>query len=311
MSDPIESPVPAPAGEREYVIEVRNLGVRYRLMNLKTRSLKDFAIKAVTRQIKTDQFWALKDINLNVHDREIFGLIGHNGAGKSTLLKVVARVLKPTEGRVIVRGHVAPLLGVGAAFHMELTGRENVFLNGALLGYSQQEMEEKFERIVDFAELWRQRGRGKELLLKAIGGRRSALNVVDATAGLGRDSLLLASYGARVQMCERHPVVHALLEDGLRRVLAPNPGAMTLDPMFPESKKSALVKKEMRLFHHLVGQDEDGEQLLRAALAGARHRVVVKRPPHAPCLNGPAPQLAISGKAVRFDVYPLKAFAKG
>lgn len=154
MSDPSGRRDGQPSHGHQDVIVVSGLGVRYRLMNLKTRSLKDFAIKAVTRQIKTDHFWALKDINLNVQDGEIFGLIGHNGAGKSTLLKVVARVLKPTEGRVIVRGNVAPLLGVGAAFHMELTGRENVFLNGALLGFSQQEMEEKFERIVDFAELW-------------------------------------------------------------------------------------------------------------------------------------------------------------
>jgi ABC-type polysaccharide/polyol phosphate transport system ATPase subunit len=136
------------------VITIDGLGVRYRLPNIKTRSFKDFAIKALTGQIRFDKFWALKDVNLTVQDGEILGLVGHNGAGKTTLLKVVARVLKPTEGRVIVRGNVAPLLGVGAAFHMELTGRENVFLNGALLGFSRQEMEEKFDRIVDFAELW-------------------------------------------------------------------------------------------------------------------------------------------------------------
>lgn len=151
---------PAPAGEtgirvaEEDVITISDLGIRYRLPNIKTRSLKDFAIKFVTRKIRFEHFWALKGINLDVRAGEILGLIGHNGAGKSTLLKVVARVLKPTEGRVIVRGNVAPLLGVGAAFHMELTGRENVFLNGSLLGFSRREMDEKYERIVDFAELW-------------------------------------------------------------------------------------------------------------------------------------------------------------
>jgi ABC-type polysaccharide/polyol phosphate transport system ATPase subunit len=82
------------------------------------------------------------------------GIIGNNGAGKSTMLKLVARVLRPTVGRVVVRGQVAPLLEFGAGFHPELTGRENVFLNGALLGFTRQEMEEKFDRIVDFAELW-------------------------------------------------------------------------------------------------------------------------------------------------------------
>jgi ABC-type polysaccharide/polyol phosphate transport system ATPase subunit len=146
---PVESP-----NEHDEVIILENLGVRYRLPNIKTRSLKEFAIKVLTGQIRYDHFWALKDINLKVHDGEIMGLVGHNGAGKSTLLKTVARILKPTTGRVIVRGNVAPLLGVGAAFHMELTGRENVFLNGTLLGFSKREMDEKFERIVDFAELW-------------------------------------------------------------------------------------------------------------------------------------------------------------
>jgi lipopolysaccharide transport system ATP-binding protein len=83
----------------------------------------------------------------------VYGLIGHNGAGKSTLLKLVARVLKPTQGRVLARGRVAPLLELGAGFHPELSGRENVYLNGALLGFTREEMDEKFNRIVNFAEL--------------------------------------------------------------------------------------------------------------------------------------------------------------
>lgn len=202
---------------------------------------------------------------------------------------------------------------------------------------------------VDFAEQQRKRHRGKELLLKAIGGRREGLRVVDATAGLGRDSFLMASYGAQVEMCERQGVVAALLSDGLARAgrdpsvaeLAQQlslyrgsaidclgryserveraPDVVYLDPMFPDSGKSALVKKEMRLFHSLVGLDEDEDSLLAAALAAARHRVVVKRPVKAPVIQGPAlaalgrraePQFAIKGKAVRFDVYPLKAFLK-
>jgi ABC-type polysaccharide/polyol phosphate transport system ATPase subunit len=90
---------------------------------------------------------------LNVNRGEVFGLVGVNGAGKSTLLKVVARVLRPTKGRVIVRGRVAPLLELGAGFHPELTGEENIFLNGALLGFSRREMLEKYDQIVEFSEL--------------------------------------------------------------------------------------------------------------------------------------------------------------
>lgn len=211
------------------------------------------------------------------------------------------------------------------------------FRDGTLsLGLSPQAREHPI--CVDFVDQWRSRHRGKELLLKAIGGRRVGLSVLDATAGLGRDSFLLAGYGALVQMCERHPIVAAMLEDGLLRgrdatevaeplarmtlVAVPAldhlaslegeacPDIVYLDPMFPDSGKSALVKKEMRLFHHLVGKDEDADALLDAALAKARHRVVVKRPPKAPVLAGRAPQFTVSGKAVRFDIYPLKAFGK-
>ena len=91
---------------------------------------------------------------MQIHRGEVVGIIGRNGAGKSTLLKVMGRVLSPTHGRIVMHGRVAPLLEFGAGFHPELTGRENVFLNGAILGFSNAQMEEKFNRIVDFAELW-------------------------------------------------------------------------------------------------------------------------------------------------------------
>jgi ABC-type polysaccharide/polyol phosphate transport system ATPase subunit len=97
---------------------------------------------------------ALKDVSFEVRKGEIFGLIGANGAGKSTALKLVARVLRPTQGRVRACGRVAPLLAMGAGFHPELTGRENVFLNATLLGFTRRQIEERFESIVDFAELW-------------------------------------------------------------------------------------------------------------------------------------------------------------
>jgi ABC-2 type transport system ATP-binding protein/lipopolysaccharide transport system ATP-binding protein len=103
--------------------------------------------------VRHEQFWALREVSLDVNPREVFGIVGRNGAGKSTLLRVVAGVFKPTRGRVRVQGRVAPLLELGAGFHSELTGRENIFLNGALLGYSKAEMEAAFDHILEFAEI--------------------------------------------------------------------------------------------------------------------------------------------------------------
>jgi len=133
---------------------MENVGVRYKVANQRIATFKEYMIRRIQGKVKNRDFWALRGINLNIRRGETFGFIGHNGAGKSTLLKLIARVLKPTEGRVVVRGRVAPLLEIGAGFHNELTGRENVFLNGALLGFTRKEMEDKFDRIVDFAELW-------------------------------------------------------------------------------------------------------------------------------------------------------------
>lgn len=143
-----------PVTAKEEMIRLENIGVRYRIPTERIGTFKEYIIRRLQRRVSHREFWALRDVNLSVYRGEVLGLIGHNGAGKSTLLKLVARVLRPVEGRIIVRGNVAPLLEFGAGFHPELTGRENVFLNGALLGFSRQEMEEKFNRIVDFAELW-------------------------------------------------------------------------------------------------------------------------------------------------------------
>jgi ABC-type polysaccharide/polyol phosphate transport system ATPase subunit len=141
------------ADENETII-LENSGVRYRAPDERIPTFKEYLIRWLQRKIRHRDFWALREINLTIFSGETVGLIGHNGAGKSTLLKLIARVLRPTTGRVVVKGRVAPLLEFGAGFHPELTGRENVYLNGALLGFSNQEMEAKFERIVDFAELW-------------------------------------------------------------------------------------------------------------------------------------------------------------
>jgi ABC-2 type transport system ATP-binding protein/lipopolysaccharide transport system ATP-binding protein len=136
------------------VIHLQKVGVRYRLPSERIGSFKEYTIRWIQRKVSHRDFWALQDVNLSVIRGETLGLIGHNGAGKSTLLKLIARVFRPTSGRVVVTGKVAPLLEFGAGFHPELTGRENIYLNGALMGFSRQEMEGKFEGIVDFAELW-------------------------------------------------------------------------------------------------------------------------------------------------------------
>jgi ABC-type polysaccharide/polyol phosphate transport system ATPase subunit len=135
-------------------IELKEVSVRYRLPHERIRSIKEYAIRRMRRDLVYDDFWALHQVSVTVQRGEALGLIGPNGSGKSTLLKVVARVLRPTLGRVMVRGRVAPLLELGTGFDYELTGRENVFLNGAMLGQGQRNLQARFDRIVDFAGLW-------------------------------------------------------------------------------------------------------------------------------------------------------------
>ena len=137
----------------DVAINLENVSVRYQVASQPIKTFKEYLIQRVRRSVKFESFWALRDVNLQVHQGEVFGVVGHNGAGKSTMLKLVARVLHPSSGRVWVRGQVSPLLHFGAGFHPELTGRENVFLHGTLLGFTRREMEAKFDRIVQFAEL--------------------------------------------------------------------------------------------------------------------------------------------------------------
>ncbi len=135
------------------VIRLEKVSVRYTAPNERVGTFKEYIIRRLQRKIHHESFWALHDVDLNVYQGEVFGLIGNNGAGKSTLLKLVARVLRPTMGRVWVKGRVAPLLEIGAGFHPELSGRENVYLNGAMLGFTRKEMDKKFDGIVEFAEI--------------------------------------------------------------------------------------------------------------------------------------------------------------
>jgi ABC-2 type transport system ATP-binding protein len=136
------------------VIKLQDVSVRYHLSIERYASFKEYMINYIKRKITYRDFWALQNINLTIEKGEVFGIIGVNGAGKTTLLKVIAHILKPSSGQVWVNGRVSPLMGVGIGFQEELTGRENIFLNGTLLGFSRKKLEHKFQEIVDFAELW-------------------------------------------------------------------------------------------------------------------------------------------------------------
>ena len=137
----------------EPIVEVNDVSMMFRLYRENVDSLKEFLIKKMKRQIAYDEFWALKNISFQVGKGEAVGLVGKNGSGKSTLLKTIAGVLKPTKGNVLVRGTVAPMIELGAGFDMDLTAKENIFLNGALLGYPKDMLEENMERIIEFSEL--------------------------------------------------------------------------------------------------------------------------------------------------------------
>jgi ABC-2 type transport system ATP-binding protein len=135
------------------MIQLENVSVQYQIPNLKVKSIKEYVINLIQRKMSYHQFHALNNVSLDIKPGEVFGVIGHNGAGKSTLLKVIARVLRPTKGRVILRGRISPLLELGAGFDPELTGRENIFLNSAILGFSKKDIKSRFDRMVAFAEL--------------------------------------------------------------------------------------------------------------------------------------------------------------
>ena len=137
------------------MIILKNVSMKFNLGVEKDNSLKMIFINLFTprKKKKKDYFWALKDINFRINKGDVVGIIGANGAGKSTLLKVVSGVYKPTTGTVEVNGKISPMIELGAGFDGELTARENIYLNGAILGYSKEFLEEKFEEIVEFSEL--------------------------------------------------------------------------------------------------------------------------------------------------------------
>lgn len=208
------------------VIELSNVSVRYRVPQERIPSFKEYAIRWLKRQINYQEFWALHDIHLQIQRGEVFGIIGPNGAGKSTLLKVVSRVLRPTTGHLRVHGRISPLLELGAGFDPELTGRENIYLNGAILGYSTAEIDECFDQIVEFAGLPEfidapvrtySSGMYARLGFSVATMKRPEILIVDEILGVGDAEFQTKSY-ERIQRFQGEGTTILLVSHSLERV---------------------------------------------------------------------------------------------
>ena len=139
--------------DKNVIVKVEDLGICFNLAKERVDSLKEYFLKFTKGSLNFEEFWALKNVNIEIEKGDFYGLVGINGSGKSTLLKTIAGVFKPTEGKVTVNGTIAPLIELGAGFDMDLTARENIYLNGAVLGFSKKFMDDHFQDIVDFSEL--------------------------------------------------------------------------------------------------------------------------------------------------------------
>ena len=135
------------------MIDVNHVSLCYRMPAERVSGMKEYLVQALQGKLQYKEFWALQDISFSVAKGEVLGLVGANGAGKSTMLKVISGILKPTRGTVTVHGNIVPMLELGSGFDLELSGRENIFLNGAILGYSEEFLKGKYQEIVDFSEL--------------------------------------------------------------------------------------------------------------------------------------------------------------
>ena len=137
----------------ENMIEVKNVTMKFRMSDEPINSLKEIFTHTLSGKLKFNEFLALDDVSFNLEKGKTLGLIGKNGAGKSTTLKLISGILKPTSGTITTYGNVVPMLELGAGFDLELTGKENIYLNGAILGYSKEYLESKYDEIVEFAEI--------------------------------------------------------------------------------------------------------------------------------------------------------------
>ena len=135
------------------MIKADNISVCYKMPHDRIQSIKEYMVAMLKKKLKYEQFRALNGVSFEINKGEVIGIVGSNGAGKSTLLKVISGILRPTEGSVSLNGNVVPMLELGSGFDFDLSGRENIFLNGAILGYSESFLKEKYDDIVEFSEL--------------------------------------------------------------------------------------------------------------------------------------------------------------
>jgi ABC-type polysaccharide/polyol phosphate transport system ATPase subunit len=207
-------------------IQLDSVSVRYRVPQERVATIKEYAIRLLQRKLSFRSFNALDDVSLSVLPGEVFGVIGHNGAGKSTLLKVVARVLRPTAGRVRTNGRIAPLLELGAGFDNELTGRENVYLNAAIMGFTRAQIDGFFPRIVEFSALQQfidaplrtySSGMVARLGFAAATVERPDILIVDEILGVGDAEFQAKSY-ERIQQFRRAGTTILLVTHNLQHI---------------------------------------------------------------------------------------------
>lgn len=137
----------------DLMIRVEDVSMRFKMSNDKITSIKELVTQLAKGKVQYKEFWALHDVNFEVKRGEVVGIIGRNGAGKSTILKIISGIMKPTTGKVVRNGNIVPMLELGSGFDYDLTGRENIFLNGAILGYSKEFLHAKYDEILAFSEL--------------------------------------------------------------------------------------------------------------------------------------------------------------
>lgn len=219
------------------IILVKDVKVKFNLGVEKILGFKEYFIKLFKNELLFQEFWALKGVNLEIKKGEIFGIVGLNGAGKSTLLKTIAGVLKPSEGSVVVNGTIAPLIELGAGFDLELSARENIFLNGAILGYSKKFLIQKFDEIVEFAEI-------KEFLDVPLKNYSSGMvaRIAFAIATITNPDILIIDEILSVgdfkfqQKCEEK--INSMIKSGVTIIMVSH----SLEQIEKMCKRSALIR---------------------------------------------------------------------